>query len=390
LNMYTETIDLTSSRRTIRRAVGAFFFILGLCFATWASRIPNIQSQLQLSDAGLGAVLFALPVGLMASLPLSGWLVARYGSRQIVILAALLYATTLPFIGLAQETWQLAAVLFMYGLAGNLGNISVNTQAVGTEALYGRSIMASFHGIWSLAGFTGAAIGALMVSLNISPFVHFCSVSAIAYGIVLVFYKTLLPQDANRDSSQPLFVRPDGALLLLGLIAFCCMICEGTMFDWSGVYFHKVVHVPEELTTLGYVAFMSTMAGGRFIGDWLAVKLGVKRLVQLNGVLIAIGLLIAVLFPYLPTATLGFLLVGMGVSTVVPLVYGAAGKSKTMSAGVALAAVSSISFFGFLLGPPLIGFIAQAASLRWSFAIVAVLGFCTTILIRKVKVQEGA
>ncbi|MES2734516.1 MAG: MFS transporter [Bacteroidota bacterium] len=385
--MYTETLDLTLSRRTIRTAVGAFFFIMGLCFASWASRIPNIQSQLHLSDAGLGGVLFALPAGLMAGLPLSGWLVTRYGSRQIVILAAVMYASTLPFIGLVQEPWQLVGVLFMYGLWGNLGNISVNTQAVGTELLYGRSIIASFHGIWSLAGFTGAAIGALMVSLNVSPFAHFCCISVIAYLLVLVFYKNILPQDASRDSSQPLFVRPNGALLLLGLIAFCCMICEGAMFDWSGVYFHKVVQVSEQLTTLGYVAFMSTMAGGRFIGDWLVVRLGMKRLVQLNGVLIASGLLIAVFFPYLPTATVGFLLVGMGVSTVVPLVYGAAGKSKTMSAGVALAAVSSISFFGFLLGPPLIGFIAQAASLRWSFAIVAVLGFCTTILIRKVKVE---
>jgi len=160
------------------------------------------------------------------------------------------------------------------------------------------------------------------------------------------------------------------------------------MFDWSGVYFHKIVNAPPELTTLGYVAFMSTMAGGRFIGDWLAVKLGVKRLIQLNGVVIALGLLIAVLFPYLVSATLGFLLVGIGVSTIVPLVYGAAGKSKTMSPGMALAAVSSISFFGFLLGPPMIGFISEASSLRWSFAIVAVLGFCTSLLIGKVKTEQ--
>jgi MFS family permease len=159
------------------------------------------------------------------------------------------------------------------------------------------------------------------------------------------------------------------------------------MFDWAGVYFDKIVQAPAELTTLGYVAFMSTMAGGRFVGDKLAVRLGVKRLIQLNGILIAMGLLIAVFFPTLIAATFGFLLVGMGVSTVVPLVYGAAGKSKTMSAGIALAAVSSISFFGFLLGPPMIGFIAEASSLRVSFAIIAALGFCATLLVGKVRMN---
>jgi len=387
--MHTEIDSLTLSRKTIRAAVAAFFFIQGLSFASWGSRIPHIQDQLKLSDAGLGGVLFALPVGLMASLPLSGWLVARYGSRLVVITAVSLYSLTLPLIGLVQTPWQLVTALFFFGVWGNLANIGVNTQAVGTEALYGRSIMDSFHGVWSLAGFSGAAIATLMISFHVSPLFHFCLISAIALMLVLVAYKHTLPQDAPRDNNQPLLVRPDRTLLLLGLTAFCCMICEGTMFDWAGVYFHKVVKAPSQMTTLGYVAFMSTMAGGRFLGDRLAIRLGTKRLIQINGVLIALGLLIAVFFPYLVTATLGFLLVGMGVSTVVPLVYGAAGKSKTMSAGVALTAVSSIGFLGFLLGPPMVGFIAQASSLRVSFAIVAVLGLCATLLIGKMNNESG-
>ena len=385
--MPIETDQLALPLKTIRAAVATFFFIQGLSFASWASRIPHIQRQLDLSEAGLGGVLFALPLGLITSLPVSAWLVARYGSRLIVIIAVSLYAFTLPFIGLVQAPWQLVAVLFCFGLWGNLANISVNTQAVGTEALYGRSIMASFHGVWSLAGFSGAAIGTLMISLRVTPFVHFCFISTLAFLLVLVAHKYTLPKDAPRDSNQPIFVRPDQRLLLLGLIAFCCMTCEGTMFDWAGVYFDKIVQAPAELTTLGYVAFMSTMAGGRFVGDKLAVRLGVKRLIQLNGILIAMGLLIAVFFPTLIAATFGFLLVGMGVSTVVPLVYGAAGKSKTMSAGIALAAVSSISFFGFLLGPPMIGFIAEASSLRVSFAIIAALGFCATLLVGKVRMN---
>jgi MFS family permease len=157
------------------------------------------------------------------------------------------------------------------------------------------------------------------------------------------------------------------------------------MFDWSGVYFQKVVAVPKELTTLGYAAFMGTMAGGRFIGDRIATRFGKQKILEASGIVITSGLLLAVIFPNIITATIGFLLVGLGVSSVIPLVYSAAGRSKTLSPGVALAAVSSIGFLGFLLGPPMIGFIAQAFSLRWSFTIIAILGFGTTVLATKVR-----
>ncbi len=157
------------------------------------------------------------------------------------------------------------------------------------------------------------------------------------------------------------------------------------MADWSGVYFKKIVQTPEAFITLGYVAFTSTMALGRFLGDWLVMKFGVKRMLQMSGIMITSGLLIAVIFPYLLTATAGFFIVGFGVPSVVPIVYGLAGKSTTMPASTALAAVSTIGFLGFLVGPPLIGFLSQAINLRWSFTLVALLGFGTTILSGKLK-----
>lgn len=372
--------------RIHRIAVSTFFFIAGFTFASWASRIPDIKTKLALSDAGLGGVLFALPVGLMVSMPFSGFLVSRFGSRNVVIVTALLYPLTLIVLGLSPTILLLSAILFLFGFWGNLFNISVNTQAVGVEALYGRSIMASFHGLWSLAGFAGAALGTLMISIQIAPFAHFCIVCAISFLLVITTFKYTLPHKNNSNSKQPLFAKPDGSILKLGLIAFGCLVCEGTMFDWSGVYFQKVVKAAPNLTTLGYVAFMSSMAAGRFIADWLVTKFGVKRMLQFSGIVIAIGLLIAVIFPYLVAASAGFLLVGIGVSSVVPLVYGLAGKSTTMSPGMALAAVSTIGFLGFLLGPPLIGFIAEAAGLRLSFTVIAILGLGTTVLASMVKI----
>jgi MFS family permease len=378
-------MDVVVSKGASRLSIGAFFFLAGVCFASWASRIPDIKQYLHLSDAGLGAVLLALPVGLLISLPFSGWLVTHFGSRMMVIPAAISYALLLPLIGLVQTAWQLAGVLFFFGLVGNLCNIAMNTQAVSLEALYKRSIIASFHGIWSLGGFTGGSLGTLMINLRLSPLQHFIIISSTAVIITFLCFRNTLRRDINTDTERPIFAKPDARLLSLGLIALCCMICEGTMFDWSGVYFRKVVEAPKGLTLLGYNAFMGTMAGGRFVGDWLATRLGTKRMLQNAGVIIAGGLSLAIIFPYIVTATAGFLLVGIGVSSVVPLVYGDAGRSKNFSPGVALAAVSTIGYLGFLAGPPMIGFIADLASLRVSFAIIAVLGFCTTIIASRTK-----
>ena len=373
--MNTSAVSIKANRA----AVSAFFFIIGLNFASWASRIPDLKLKLHLNDAALGGVLMALPIGSMVSLPLSGWLVAKFGSKKIATRAAIGYSLFLITIGLSSTVWELVMAVFAFGLLGNMCNISINTQAVGVESLYRRSIMASFHGTWSLAGFAGAAIGIFVVSLNISPFVHFCMVAAGLITLVLWIHRFALPKDTVHEN-QPLFAKPDSMLLKLGLISFSCMVCEGTMFDWSGVYFQKVVEAPKELITLGYASFMGTMAGGRFLGDWLVTKVGKQKLLQASGIAMVVGLLISVLFPSIVFATAGFLLVGLGVSSVVPLVYSSAGKTKAMSPGMALTAVSTIGFLGFLMGPPLVGFIAQASSLRWSFTIIALLGFFTTIL----------
>jgi MFS family permease len=371
--------------RIYRIAVSAFFFIAGLTFATWASRIPDIKTQLQLSNARLGAVLFALPAGLMTSLLFAGWLVSKFGSRKVMIAAALVYPATMVLLGIAANVWQLAFVLFLFGLASNLVNIAMNTQAVDVESMYGRSIMASFHGLWSIAGFSGAAIGTLLVSAGVAPWIHFAIIFSAAALLVLFFYKFTLPNDTSNAESHPFFVKPDKYILNLGLIAFCSMLCEGAMADWSGVYFQNIVRSPKEFITFGYVAFTGAMATGRFIGDSMVVKLGIKKVLQLSATLIATGLFISILFPYLATAIVGFLLVGLGVSSVVPLIYSLAGKSATMSPGLALAAVSSVSFLGFLIGPPLIGFIAEAAGLRLSFALIAVIGLCPAILANRIK-----
>ena len=370
--------------RSYRIATCIFFFIAGLTYSSWACRIHEIKAYFGLNNAELGSVLFSLPVGLMISLPISGWLVTRIGSRKVLIAAGILFPFMLCMIGLTTHIWQLVIVLFLFGFMNNVFEIAMNTQAVGIENLYKRSIMASFHGLWSLAGFTGVGLGTLAIALGWPVSMHFPVIAVLCWTLVFISWKNLLPED-EASESQPLFAKPDANILKLGLIAFASMVTEGTMFDWSGIYFQKIVAVREALTTLGYIAFMGTMAGGRFAADYIVTRFGVKHVLQFSGVISTTGLLLAVIFPNIYTATLGFLLVGIGVSSVVPLVIALAGKSKTLPPGVAIAAVSTVGFLGFLMGPPVIGFIAEAMSLRWSFTLIAILGFGTTLLASKIK-----
>jgi MFS family permease len=376
-----------AQRRLHRIAASSFFFLAGICFFSWASRIPDIQARLQVNNAALGGILLCLPIGLLTSLPIAGFLVAKYGSRIIVILSAILYATTLPLLGFATSATQLMITLFVFGFGGNMLNISINTQAVGTESLYHKPIMASFHGIWSLAGFTGAAVGTLMVRFHVIPLYHFLCITGIATLILLFFSGNLIRIDSNRDEKQPIFARPDKSILNFGLIAFCAMICEGAMSDWSGIYFAKVVKPGAAWVTVGFTAYVCTMATGRFVGDWVVYRLGMKKMLQLRGVLTASGLLLAVFIPKFITATIGFLMVGAGVSSVIPMIYSAVGKSKIMSPGVAIAAVSTIGYLGFLFGPPFIGFIAQVTNLRISFGLIAVMGTMIAVIASRIRIE---
>lgn len=382
-----ETPAYTYPKRTLRIVVGLMFFLAGLCFATYASRLVTIQQTFKLTDAALGAILFAVPVGLMASLPFSGWVITIIGSRKLLVIALSSYCIALVCLSLAHNAFQLIIGLIFFGFSSNAMNISVNTQAVGAEKLYQKSIMASFHGLWSFAGFVGAGIGTYMIAKQIHPLYHFLVVAAVTIIIIAIVARYL--QNDKVESSGPVFVMPDKSLIMLGIIAMCSMMCEGAMFDWSAIYFKKVVMAPREVIGIGFTAFMSTMAASRlFVADWFAHRFGLRRILQASGALTVVGLLLAVIFPDFYTAVIGFLLVGAGVSSVVPMVFSAAGKSKTMQPGVALAAVSSISFIGILSAPPIIGFISGLINLRASFTFIALMGACVIVLSSKAKLDN--
>lgn len=364
-----------------RIAISSLFFLHGLCFSSWGARIPAIQEMHGLTEVTLGTLLLTLPVGSILSMPLAAAVVARFGSKNVLTLAIMIYSLILVTVGLAQTVWQLGLFLIIFGLTSNMVNVSLNTQAVKLESLYERPIMASLHGLWSLAGFVGGGLGAVMIGAGVVPYQHFLLVLTIVVFMALYSSRALLVDRPGKNTvDEGRFSWPDRTLMRLGLIAFCSMICEGAMFDWSGIYFKKVIGAQGAWVSAGYVSFMATMAGTRFVADYFKERFGFKAVLQMSGAFIFIGLLISVLVPSLYPAMFGFLLVGAGVSAVVPLVFSEAGKTRNMSPSGAIAAVSTIGFFGFLIGPPLIGWIAGASSLRFSFVIIAFMGLSIGLL----------
>lgn len=373
----------------IRWGVSLFYFGMGLSFATWASRIPAIKADLQLSDGELGTILFALPMGQLTMMFFSGKLVTRFGSDRILPFSALMYVFSLTNIGLAQNAWQLALALVSFGIFGNLTNISLNTQGVYTEGIFRRTIMSSFHGVWSLAGFTGALVGLGLLTLQITTYLHFIIVAFVVLLLVAFNFKYLIKaKETLRPEKKKTFSKPDKSLFILGIIGFCCMASEGIMFDWSGVYFKDIVKAPGSLIVVGYTSFMIMMSSGRFLGDRLINRFGRKSVMQISGFMISFGLYMAVIFPYIIPCTIAFMIVGLGVSTVIPTLYSIAGKHPTIPTGEALTAVSSVSFLGFLMGPPVIGHISELFGLRFSFAFIGMFGVLIAFLVKRVKAME--
>ena len=376
-----------------RFAVSALFVLSGFCFATWAARIPDIKATLHLSEGQLGQLLLALPAGSVVALPLAGWLTDTVGARRVVLSAAALYALTLPLLGLAPTTWWLAGGLALFGFGGDLLNISMNAQALDVQDAYGteKSIIGAFHGTWSLAGFGAGLLAAGLLKLEITPLAHFLGVAA-ALLVGLTIAAPALPASSVKKGVGGGFVfrKPDALILRLGFIALCGLICEGTMYDWSGVYFQRVVHAEKAWVPAGYAAFLGTMTVGRFLSDAVSARLGAARTLHISSGLMAAGLTLAVAFPALPTALLGFALVGAGTAAVIPLTYAAAGRTTTVSPAVGLAMVSTFGFFGFLAGPPAIGLLAEWGTLRLSLGVVAVVALGVGLLARGIPESRPA
>jgi MFS family permease len=365
---------------TSRVSVSFYFFFCGLVFSTWAGRIPSIKDHFELNEAQLGGILFMLPMGSMVALPIAGWSVHRFGSKLITVIAAIAYGLLLLLISHAADIWQLSVLLFFFGFAGDILNISMNTQGLSIQQVLRKPILSGLHAQWSIGALAGAVIGGWSMKNSQTIQQHFLFVSLVSMAVALWMFFYMIADYQHDDSGQKLFTWPGKVLLILGLICFCTAMAEGAMADWSSLYYRQVLEDKNKVSTTGYTAFTFAMALGRLTGDRLIQILRFRNTLILNGLLIVLGLTLALGWQVPIAVISGYALVGLGVSSVIPIVYMIAGKSKTMAPSAALATVSTIGFTGFLIGPPVIGLIAHETSLRIALLLVVLLGFIIVFL----------
>lgn len=386
------------SKEHIRFAVLSFFLAQGLCFSSWASRIPDIKEIFTVNDALYwGIVLFMIPVGKFVAIPLAGYLVSKLGSRIMVQISIMGYALSLFAIGTALNIYMLGVFLFCFGVFWNLCDISLNTQGIGIERLYGRTIMASFHGGWSLAACLGALIGFIMIVSDITPFWHFTLIAALILLLTMVSRRYLqddvstaeVKEEAVEDKSEKwqYIKKPEMLLIKLGLVGLFALVVESAMFDWSGIYFESVLQVPKSLQ-IGFLVFMVMMTVGRFLANYAYRIWGKQRVLQLSGAFIFIGFFTSALLGSTVDSmalkvlvnSFGFMLVGLGISSMVPTIYSLVGAKSKTPVGIALTILSSISFIGSLVAPLLIGAISQAFNMEYAYMVVGLLGLCILLM----------
>jgi MFS family permease len=365
-----------------RFSIGILFFICGLNFATWATRIPDFKSILQLSDAQLGTVLMGLPIGSLVSLPIAGWLLTKYASKWISIMAVVMYVIVIPSLSFMNSAISLFVGLFFFGMAGDIMNIAMNTQVVSLEAKMNKIIMSSFHAVFSIGLMAGAFIGGILEKEHFNTTEHF---SLIAFtNVVLVPFSigNLLTDKPIVDENKPKssILNLGSYLIILSFIAFCGMLCEGAMADWISLYFKEFIPNSSFPITIGFSSFAAAMVLGRFIGDQISLKYGVSTILILNGLLVGIGMLLTLLFASVYLKIMGCFIIGIGISTIVPLIYSQAGSQKEIMPSIAIAGVSTIAYIGFLLGPVLIGYLSDFVGLDKALYLIVILGFIAAFI----------
>ncbi len=371
-----------------RIAVKIIFFLNGFVHANYFSRLPRIQEQFLIDNGVVGLVLLASSVGALIAMPFTGWLIIRNGSRRITIFGIFFYCSLIPFIPLMPSLWSLMILFFILGVSSGMSDVAMNSQAVMVEKQMQRPIMTSFHALFSIGMALGAFAGAFFTKVGVGLLIHFAIVSIISLiTIFIARYYLVHDKPEIKTTEEPAFRLPNAAMVSIGVIAFCSMLGEGAMADWSTNYMENIAKANQALAPIGLSAFALAMTIGRIFGDAARVKFGDRSLMVACGLVATLGLSIAIIFSHPFVVIAGLFIVGIGLSAIVPIAYSIAGHTKDLPPGVGLAMVTTVGYSGFLFGPPIIGFIAQWENLRVALGFVVILFLVMTFLSFQRKVQ---
>jgi MFS family permease len=355
-----------------RLAVSFFFFTNGFQIGNYVARLPEIQSLYGVSNATLGTILLCSAAGAISAMPFAGLLTVRFGSRFITVATGIAFIFLIPLIPILPNLWLLAGLFFLFGVFGGSEDVAMNGQAVYVERLYQRPILSSFHGVWSIGTALGAGFGALFAKLGIGLFAHFTLMSAMSFGLLFWAAFNLIKdgplsknaENSEKEAESTAFRLPSKAILPLGIIAFCGMTGEGSIGDWAAIYMHKVIGKDEAFSALAFGAFATAMTIGRLTGDYFTERFGARKQLIYSSLLAILGLAFTLTFDNQWAVLAGFFIVGLGLATVVPIVYSTAGNTEGVSPSVGIAMATTIGYAGFFVGPPTIGYLADVFSLR--------------------------
>ena len=372
---------MSDAVRKGRIATAVLFLLYGTLIGTWTARIPAVKENLELSDGRLSIALVGLALGAVTGMQLSGRLVDRYGSRRIMIPAALIDGCFLLPVAVAPSLVALTAALFAFGVVHGVLNIAMNARGVEVERAAGRPIMSSFHAVYSIGGFLGAVLGGLAASAGVGPLGTFAIVAVLGAALAgwSLRWSAAMPQPAPDGPAERGGPVPLSGVLLLGLLALCALVGEGAAADWSTVYLRDSLASTEGFAAAAFAAFFIAMTAGRLSGDRLAARLGAVRLVRGCGLLAGAGLGTALLVSHPVAGVLGFACLGAGLSCVAPQVFSAAGHRNPRRPAQAIARVASIGWLGFFAWPVLIGGAAEAVGLPVALGIPVVLALLVAL-----------
>lgn len=365
------TANPQSNLRLRAGAVAAAFLLNGLTFGAWAARIPAVQAQTHLDEAGLGFALLGASVGAVLTMSIGGWLGGRFGTHVVTPITMLCCGALLPLIGASWDFASLVLALFVYGVSQGTMDVCMNANGLAVERAGSGPIMSRLHASWSIGCFSGALLSAQAAALGITVLSEFVLLGAILAGVGTVLFRLMLPDRSTGGGGR--FRLPTGRLALLGALGLVGMLAEGSATDWSGVYLHLSLQASEGMAALAVATFAGSMAVARLCGDKLTLVLGPGRLVSGGATLSALGLGVALAVPVPAVAIAGFGMMGLGLAAVVPTLFRAAGSQPGISSSVGIAAVTTMGYAGGLMGPPVIGSVAQAASLRGALVLVLVM-----------------
>lgn len=358
------------------------FLVAGFAMAAWAPLVPFAKQRIALDDGSLGLLLLCIGAGSLLAMPLTGLLTGRFGCRTVILAAGAALCLVLPLLVLAATPLQMGLVLLLFGAAIGVIDVAMNIQAVIVEKASGRAMMSGFHGFFSVGGILGAGGVSALLWLGLAPLSSILLCVVLVILLLLTASRHLLRESISSDGVN--FVLPRGWVMFIGLLCFIMFLAEGSMLDWSALFLTQLRDMAPAQAGIGYAVFSIAMTFGRLTGDRIVNAMGRYRVLLLGSLCSTGGILLAIAIPHAAAAILGFMLVGVGASNVVPILFTAAGNQKTMPVNLAIASVTTVGYAGILAGPALLGFIAQVSSLSLAFGCVAALLLLVTASARAV------